>query len=466
MRSIRTRLLAGLLALVAATALCAGVITYNRMLAETSSLFDYQLRQMALSLRDQAAIGRVLNVPSHPSGSDFIIQIWDPLGTLIYAPSRPGLPIITSAVLGYVDMRLAGERWRVYSLDTADGVIQVAQPWRVREEFARDAALRVLVPLLLLLIATAAAVVWIVSRGLAPLQRLATEVQRRDAHSFEPIVAPELPQEAAPLIQELNRLLARLSAAFGKQRAFVADAAHELRSPLTALSLQLQLLDRARDEAAREDARTRLGAAVERAIHLASQLLTLARSEPEGAPMPLHRIALEASARAGIADVHALAAERGVELSLEAEGAAEVTGDADALRILVRNLVDNAVRYTPAGGRVQVQVRTQAAASAGREGVGDAGRGATRDAGGGAMGDAARRAAVLEVQDTGPGIPAGDRERAFDRFVRRPDAADGGTGLGLAIVKAIADRHGARVSLGDAEPHGLRVTVVFPPAGS
>ncbi len=436
MKSIRARLLAGLLALVAVTAICAGVLTYNRMLDETSNLFDYQLRQMALSLRSQAAIGRVLNVPSRPSGSDFIIQIWDPFGTLIYAPSRPGLPIITGGVvLGYVNMMLSGERWRVYSLDTEDGVIQVAQPWRVRQEFARDAALRVLVPLLLLLIAMAAAVVWIVSRGLAPLRRLATEVQRRNVRSFEPIAAPELPREAAPLIEELNRLLARLSTAFGKQRAFVADAAHELRSPLTALSLQLQLLDRARDETARQEARARLGAAVDRSTHLASQLLTLARSEPEGDPAALHRIDLEPSARAGIADAHALATERGVELSLEARDTVQVTGDADALRILVRNLVDNAVQYSPKGGRVCVRT-------------------AVDPTGGGAM---------LEVEDAGPGIPASDRERAFDRFVRRHDSADGGTGLGLAIVKAIAERHGARVSLDDAEPHGLLVTVVFPP---
>ncbi|MGB6450985.1 MAG: hypothetical protein WBE92_09560, partial [Steroidobacteraceae bacterium] len=223
MRSIRARLLAGLLALVAVTAICAGVITYTRVLAETSNLFDYQLRQMALSLRDEAAIGPGIILPSHPGGSDFIIQIWSPGGTLTYA-SVPG--IITRAILGYADMRLAGERWRVYSLETADGVIQVGQPWRVREELARDAALRVFLPLLLLLITAAAAVVWIVSRGLAPLKRLAAEVQRRDAHSFEPILAPALPREAAPLIEELNRLLARLSQAFDKQRAFVADAAH------------------------------------------------------------------------------------------------------------------------------------------------------------------------------------------------------------------------------------------------
>ncbi len=437
MRSIRTRLLAGLLALVAVTAVCAGVITYRRMLAETSTLLDYQLRQMTLSLRDEAAIGPGVELPSQSSGADYIVQIRDPFGTIHYSSSRPGLPIIPRAILGYADMTLADERWRVYSLDTVWGVIQVAQPWSVRDRLAREAAFRVLAPVLVILFAMAAAVVWIVGRGLAPLRRLAAEVQRRDASSLAPIDAPQLPAETVPLIEELNRLLARLSVAFGKQRAFVADAAHELRSPLTALSLQLQLLDRARDDEARRDARARLGAAVDRAIHLANQLLTLARSEPEDAPVELRRIGLEPSARSGIADVHALAAERGIELSLDADDSALVSGDADALRVLVRNLVDNAVRYTPAGGRVQVRVQTVVSG--------------------------AERRAVLEVADTGPGIPASERERAFDRFVRRPDAADGGTGLGLAIVKAIADRHGAEVSLDDAEPQGLCVTVTFPP---
>jgi signal transduction histidine kinase len=442
MRSIRARLTVGLLALVAITALSAGFITYQRMLAETSGLLDYQLQQMALSLRDQAAIAPGLISPSHPYGSDFIIQITNPLGTLVYA-SRPGL-VFNRAVLGYADVTLAGERWRVYSKWTGDGVIQVAQPWRVREQLAREAALRVLAPLILLLLTMAAAVVWIVSRGLAPLRKLASEVERRDAHSLAPLAGSGLPAEAVPLIEELNRLLARLAEAFGKQRAFVADAAHELRSPLTALSLQLQLLDRAPDEAARGEARAKLGAAIERAVHLATQLLTLARHEPEGAPVKPGPVALESPVREAISDVHALAAARGIELGLETAGPAQVLGDPDALRILVRNLVDNAVRYTPAGGQVQVRVRPSEEDGARAEDRG--------------------RSVVLSVEDNGPGIPMSERERAFDRFFRRPGAAEGGTGLGLAIVKAVAEQHGARVRLEDAAPTGLRVTVVFPQA--
>jgi signal transduction histidine kinase len=431
-RSIRERLLIGLLPLVLLISAFAGVVSYRRVLEETSALFDYQLRQLALSLRDEASIGPGVVLPEHPSDADVVIQIWDLLGATIYR-SPPGMPFINQAILGYADLTLAGDRWRVYSLQTTDGVIQVAQPWRVREALARGAALRVVLPLLLLLLSMAVAVAWIVGRGLAPLRRLAAEVQRRNVGSLAAIDTTELPQEVAPLIEELNRLLARLGEAFGKQRAFVADAAHELRSPLTALSLQLQLLDRAPDESARKAAQERLGAAVERATHLVGQLLTLARNEPEGAPPRLVPVVLEESARDGISDLGALAAEHRVELALDVVASPTVLGDADALRILVRNLVANAVRYSPSDAKVEVRI-------------------CTRD-----------RNALLEVSDAGPGIPAEDRERAFDRFYRRSGSAQGGSGLGLAIVKAIAERHGAGVTLGESAAGGLLVTVRFPP---
>jgi signal transduction histidine kinase len=283
----------------------------------------------------------------------------------------------------------------------------------------------------LLLPLLGAAIVGVVGNGLRPLRRVAGEVQRRDAHSLTPLAVERLPLEVAPLIDALNRLLLRLHEAFQAQRAFVADAAHELRSPLTAVRLELQLLDRAPDEAARLEARANLGAAVNRAIHLVEQLLTLARSEPREAVGEWVGIPLEQAAADGTADANALAVARRIDLSLEAEPA-EVRGDRDALRVLVRNLVDNAVRYTPEGGRVRVSTHPQPFG------------------------------ATLEVQDTGPGIPPPDRERAFDRFYRRSNAPEGGSGLGLAIVKAIADRHGAQVRLDDAPGGGLKVTVSFP----
>jgi two-component system, OmpR family, sensor kinase len=430
MTSIRARLLIALLALVAATSLLVGMFTYRRVLAETSTLFDYQLRQMALSLRNQIPRAPRLELPPSQADDDFVIQVWDQYGTRVYF-SRPGLPLINSTALGYADVEVAGQRWRTYGLQTLDGVIQIAQPLRVREVLAQGAALRVVIPLLLMLPLLGAAIVGVVGSGLSPLRRIATEVQRRDAHSLAPIAAEPLPREVAPLVNELNRLLVRLNAAFQTQRAFVADAAHELRSPLTALRLDLQLLDRAPDETARSDARENLRAAVERAIHLVEQLLTLARSEPREGTAELARMALEQAAAEGIADANSLAVARNIDLGLDAESA-PVRGDRDALRTLVRNLVDNAVRYTPVGGHVRVS--THAGASG----------------------------ATLEVTDTGPGIPPADRERAFDRFYRRANSPEGGSGLGLAIVKAIADRHGARIALEDAPGGGLKVTVGFP----
>jgi signal transduction histidine kinase len=431
MTSIRARLLVALLTLVALVSLLAGALTYRRVLAETSTLFDYQLRQMALSLRSQVSVAPRLELPPQQGDADFVVQIWDPFGTRVYL-SRPGLPLINRAVLGFEDLDLRGDTWRVYGLQTVDGVIQIAQPVRVREVLARHAALRIAIPLLLLLPLLGGAAAWIVSGSLAPLRRIAADVQRRDVHTLAPIAAIPVPQEIAPLIDALNSLLLRLQAAFQTQRAFVADAAHELRSPLTAVRLQLQLLDRAPDEGARIEARAELGAAVDRAIHLVEQLLTLARNEPRASGDELTVISLDAAAADAIADSHALAQARGIDLRLDATPGCLVRGDQEALRVMVRNLVDNAVRYTPPGGRVQVRVHPSGGAT------------------------------VLEVIDSGPGIPAPERGRAFDRFYRRASAPEGGSGLGLAIVRAIAERHGARIHLGDAPGGGLLASVSFP----
>jgi signal transduction histidine kinase len=431
MKSIRARLLVALIILVALISLLAAAVTYRRVWNETSTLFDYQLRQMALSLRSQISLAPRIEVPPDQGDSDFVVQIWDIFGARTYV-SRPGLPMINQTVLGYADLTLRGQPWRAYGLQTADGVIQIAQPVQVREVLARAAAERVVIPLIFLLPIMIGAVAWIVRRGLDPLRFVAAEVQRRDARTLAPLGTDHLPREIEPLVNELNRLLERLRQAFAAQRAFISDAAHELRSPLTALRLQLQLLDRAPDETERLEARARLGAAVERAIHLVEQLLTLARSEPQDAAMELENVDLAAAAADAIKDTHDLALARKIDLGLEAPPGLNVQGDREALRTLVRNLVDNAVRYTPPGGTVQVRCWS-----------------------------AAQRA-QLEVSDTGPGIPPGEKKRVFDRFYRRAAAQEDGTGLGLAIVKAIAERHGAQIDLGEAPGGGLRVAVSFP----
>jgi two-component system OmpR family sensor kinase/two-component system sensor histidine kinase QseC len=433
MRSIRARLLVGLLLLVTVVSLIVGSITYRRVLGEASTLFDYQLRQMAISLGEQATyLSSPYALPVNPN-SDFAIQIWDIYGKRII--SSPGLPFLDTATLGYSDLTVQNERWRVYARENETGtsVIQVAQPWAVRERLARQAALRVIVPLLLLLPLMAAAAAWIIARAMRPLKSITTQIEHRDIHSLSPVAAADLPAEVSPLVDELNRLLGRLAAAFASQRDFVADAAHELRSPLTALSLHLQLVDRARDDNERAIATTRLRAAIDRATHLVSQLLTLARNEPQGVPVTSIPAALATIVRDALSEVQPLAQQRRIRIEFDESADATVRADTEALRIMVRNLLDNAIRYSPEDSTVRV-------------------RAARSPAG----------AAVLEVADEGPGIAPGDHSRAFARFYRAPDASEGGSGLGLAIVKAIAERHGAQVTLASADPHGLRVVVTFP----
>jgi signal transduction histidine kinase len=432
MTSIRTRLSIFLLLAAICTALVIGVVTYRQTLKENEDLFDYQLRQIALSLRDQGFVAQ----PATPYGPDsepldVVVQVWTANGTIVYL-SHPGNPVPDRATLGFADMVSGGRRWRTYSVAARDRVIQVALPLELRRDLAATAALRSLTPLLAFAPLMALLIWWLVGKSLSSLKRLANEVTQRDARALDEVAEAGVPTEIAPLVRALNSLLARLKRAFSSQRAFVADAAHELRSPLTALKLQLQLLDRAPDDAARAQALQKLHEGVDRATHLIEQLLTAARTDPHDAPIEVQPTNLAELVRQAMADVFDLAQQQHIDIGLEAPDGMTVAGDVAALRILARNLVDNAIRYTPAGGSVSVRVA--------------------------ASGDAA----LLTVEDSGPGIPQNERERVFDRFYRREVNERTGSGLGLSIVKNIAEQHGARIELGTSANGGLKVSVLFP----
>ena len=435
MTSIRARLLVSLLATLALAALLLGVAAYRNVLAETQQLFDYQLRQMALSLREQGEIAPEQADALADTEFDFVVQIWTVDGRTLYA-SRPHPELPSHAVLGFADVTVGGGTWRTYSVATRERVIQVAQPARIRQQLAARSALRSVLPLLAVAPLLAAAVWWVVALAVRPLERVAHDVRSRDAESMQPLSLAGLPDEAAPLVEALNALLGRLGAAFDTQRAFVADAAHELRSPLTALRLQvgrLQRLPRDGDPATRVEALDALSGGVERAVRLVEQLLVLARSEPSAPAPAFERIDLGELARQAVADTVPLAAARGSELALDAEPGVVVAGDRVALTALVRNLVDNAVRHTPPRTTVQV--------TAGFDG----------------------EAPLLCVDDTGPGIAPDERERVFGRFYRREqgagEASAQGSGLGLAIVKSVAAQHRAEVVLEASPLGGLRVRV-------
>ncbi len=428
MRSIRRTLLFALLGAVVAVTLVAVAATYRIARQEIDALLDYHLRETALSLSDRA----LARAGAGASEADLVIQIWDQSGVRLYV-SRPGSGLPAVAELGFATVHARSGAWRVYSTMIGDEVVQVAQPLAIRENLAFTAVRRTLAPVLLLLPLLALLVWGIVGRSLEPLDRLAGAAASRTPAALEPFDEAAVPEEAVPLVRALNALLDRLRNALASQRAFVADAAHELRTPLAALKLQTQLA-RAADGAERAAALAELETGLDRATHVVRQLLTLARLEPGAEAGPSRAPAsLAEAARQAVADHALLAERRRVDL-----GATRVSDDAvaladgGALRTLLANLVDNAVVYTPAGGRVDVS----AGVAEGRP--------------------------FLEVADSGPGIPAAERERVFDRFYRLPGAAGSGSGLGLAIVRAIAERDGAAVALRDTPGGGLTVRVTYP----
>ncbi|WP_454733967.1 MULTISPECIES: sensor histidine kinase [Cupriavidus] len=442
MRSIQKTLLWWLALGLLAGILMATALIYGQARQEANALFDYQMKQVAAALPSQFADPVMPSFAQPEPGAslfhadeDVVIHIWDGSGRSLYlSQAHPRLP--QRAELGFSNVRTDEGEWRIYSVQLGPAVVQIAQPMSARSEVAARMALRTVTPLLLLL-PLLGWLVWVaVGRGLRPLREIAAGVRQRDANALSPLAVTSMPDEIAPLTEALNQLLARLSHAIDTQRAFVADAAHALRTPLAALQLQAQLVERADSAEARREAVGKLRQGLERLTHLVAQLLTLARQEP-GAAAPAHEpVDLRALAGGVVAEMTQAALDRGIDLGVDAGGAAGpalVRGDADALRILLTNLVDNALRYVPPGGKVDV------AATGGAGSV------------------------ELVVRDDGPGIPAAERERVFDRFYRVPEAPTGGSGLGLAIVAEIAQSHGARVLLEDAAP-GLRVRVVFPAA--
>lgn len=432
MRSIRAKLIIILLLGMSTALLVAAWSTYRLARKEIDGVFDYHLKQLALAMRDQDFAAK----PQLDAGSDdfdFVIQVWTRDGSRVYA-SHPHTSLPQRGALGYTKVESTEGRWRVYAVEMRGQVVQVAQPTQVRNDLAAQAALRTLVPFIILALAMVPLIGWAVGLGLAPLAHIATAVRRRHPGQLEPLAPEHVASEARPLVDALNELLARLGQALQAQRAFIADAAHELRTPLTALLLQVQLAERAQSDSERASALQDLKLGLARISHVVQQLLTLARQEPGGTlPAALAQVDV-VELLGSVAAEHALLAEaRQIDLGVsECPPRATLHGDAAALRILVANLVDNALRYTPAGGRVDLGVRLQ-------EGQW-----------------------LLSVDDSGPGIPLQERERVFDRFYRRAGNEEPGSGLGLAIVRSIAERHGARVTLTQAGLGGLGVGVLFP----
>ena len=409
----------------------AGLSAYWLAQDEANELFDYQLKQVAVSLNGSNDWPITVIAVDEDPDEDNVVQAWNAQGKLLFS-SNPSRALPRYNMLGLHTDTHQQKQWRIYNRLKQDLLIQVAQPVAVRDELAAGLAGRMLIPFFFLIPLLAGLIWWAVARSLRPMQRITNAVAKRDENSMQAIDEANLPIEIRPMVIALNQLLSRLNYSIQMQRTFVADAAHELRTPLTALKLQLELTERATTDAQRQTGFTKLHTRLNRSIHLVRQLLTLTKSESRLEAQPFTYIDLSALVQDVVQDLMPMAKISKIDLRAEIGTKLTVLGQPENLTIVISNLLDNAIRYTPNLGQVRVS--------------------ATLEAG----------HAVLRVIDNGPGIAMHERERVFDRFYRCEGAAATGSGLGLAIVRNITQAHHAKLTLSDnLAESGLMVTIIF-----
>lgn len=426
------------------TAIVAGGFSFLSAFDEAHELQDDVLRQVA-QLMDRQHLS-----PATPTIDTRVKDVDEESRVIVQRlgeanPSSLGvdagglLPLSTTLTDGLHTLKVSGETFRVLVKTTAAGErIAVAQESGFRNEIARNGALRtvmpflILVPLLLLIVAD------LVRKMFRPIASLSKEIDQRAERELHPVDDRHLPAEVRPFAVAINRLLARVGQSMESQHRFVADAAHELRSPLTALSLQAERLEEAEMSSLARQRLAVLRQGVERGRNLLDQLLTLARAQ-SAVESPSPPVSVQGIYRRVLEDLMPLAEVKRIDIGVEGTQDAEVQVSELDMIAVVKNLVDNAIRYTPEGGRVDLSVKVL-------EGK-----------------------AALRIEDTGPGIAPAERNRVFDPFYRTLGSEQIGSGLGLSIVRTIADRIGAELSLEFSDrtrQTGLAVTVLIPAVSS
>lgn len=438
-RSIHQQVLGWVLGALVVSAGLLITATWWLLKHELQEVFEDNLKQVALAVvhhrgdheAPPAQLAQDLPRVYEEFGSfEFVTAIWSRDGVLqASSDSKVPLPFLSRS--GLSEVTAGGERWYLYTVVLDNGIVQAAQRASERETLARETASELIGPSLIVLALVAVLVTLALQRGLRPLSQATSQVAARSAQSLHPIALSTQPLELYPLVEAINDLMDRLGHALSQQRDFVADAAHELRTPVTALRLQLQAVERATDAGQRTLALAQLHQGIDRTQHLVERLLQLSRVSPDAPRPSFTSVDLAALVRDTVGRFSAQSEVAGIDLGATSQAAPSVQGDPQQLSVLLDNLVDNALRQVPRGGRVDVA----------------------------AMWVDGRPA--LFVTDNGPGIPVSERERVFDRFARGMGARGYGSGLGLAIVKAVAQSHDAHVQLGDAPGGGLQVQVLF-----
>lgn len=445
--SLRARLLGLLLAMTVGLWAVSGAIIYIEFNNEGRKYFDESLAEAGTLLLGLAeheieehgpTIGaELMRAETQHNAHELTFQIWTEDHRAAYrtnsAPERPFMPLDAS---GFGWATVGGQQMRTYATwnESRTLQIQIAEPLRRRAELSAWIYAHLAVLALLLLPLAMLLIWWILTRSLSPLRRLATDVSLRSPDDLQPVMGDDAPSEVAPLVNAMNRLFVRVREALQMERRFTADAAHELRSPLAAIRTNAQVMGGARDEKELREAGADLMASVDRSTRLIDQLLVLARLDGSAnADSGFTDVELDQLAAEECGLQRPLAERRNIQISLHAAPIV-VRGEAGLLTVLLRNLIDNAVRYSPDGSHVNVSVQ------AGEHGE-----------------------AEISVTDDGPGIPPDERERIYERFYRVLGNEATGSGLGLSIVSRIAALHGAALRTGDG-PHGrgARFVVSFP----
>lgn len=436
LHSLRGRLLLLLFGAVLVTACVQAYVAYRTSLDETNEIFDYQMEQIAMSLRSGLPTD-VLPAKAFREYKDesleFIVQVSTSEDEYIFrSSSGVTLPRVGQAGLSTFDAR--GTTYKLFSLINGKQFIQVAQDRAARRNLARKLALKTVMPIFVMVILLLFLVWVVVNASLAPVDQIRRQVASRHADELHELSEAGLPDEIYPLVHELNLLFHRVRRAFEAQKNFIADAAHELRSPLSALKLQVEGLRRATDEQTRELAFQRLSSGIDRSTRLVEQLLSLARHQANAAEANvMNLVEVRQLLQAVIGEVWESANSKRIDIGLTESDDCCVLGNTDALRILFRNLLDNTIKYSSFGGIVNVNIK------------------------------AIPGSVVVSIEDSGHGIPPDELERVFDRFYRVSGTKESGSGLGLAIVKAVADMHSAAISMSSSVSlGGLRAVVQFP----
>lgn len=433
MNSLKKQLILWSIGLLTVVGLLAGGFSYLLAREGASVFLDQQLFLVAGSVDEGSQLpamqAKFLRQNREEQEDGFVIQVWT-AEHQVHA-SRPDFDLPVAKATGYSYVSYHGEKWRAYTIVYPERTVQISQSDEVRREIAAGAAMCALLPISVLFPLSWILVVFGIGRILKPLADVTAAVVLRDASSLNPISSNRIPSEVAPLITEINGLLLRIQESIESQRHFVLDAAHELRNPLAALQLQMENLSHGRSQEDMDARISELRFGIQRASHIVGQLLKMARYEAQISTAKA-RVDLGGIVKRCISDFIPVAEKAGIDLGMIRDDAACVWAGADDLRVLFDNLLDNAIRYTPSGGQIDVSVEVSG------------------------------QRALVTIMDNGPGIPAHLLSRVFDRFFRVGSLETEGSGIGLAIVSAVAKRESAEIKLTNRpDTHGLVAVVSF-----